>query len=264
VAQETVNLHLVTEEAHVSRSAFDEIVRIASVHKLSVSAVLSAFVFCQLARRPSSKALEEDGETIFGPSLSPCIRALRLEGWLSPLENKKASPQNSPSSLDALASSWERLTGERLPHLFLKNLAQQAGSKYGPAPIRSPEKLVKMFRDLFPGGSFSSLVADVHRFSSTMDSAAQVWSAAPAPLASLEKWEKAWIIAKTTYPGSLTAEDPYLFVPAISSRFDVSEFRRLAGSLELRDALSMAAMPQCRLTAPNRASLTGIKETQRQ
>jgi hypothetical protein len=249
-----------TEEAHVSSAAFDEIAKLSESYSLPVSSLLSTFVFCQLSNISNSIAIRHAPDRLFGPDFAQCVDAFQLEGWLLPLRHAVTSPPVEQSPLGDLVSAWSELTGEKLPALFLKNLTAQVRSKYGSCAARSPKKIVKMFRELFPEASFSSLLSDTHRFSLTIDSAAQVWDAVSDPQSSRKKWGEIWRIAKIAYPGTPAADDPYIFVPAISPRFSAQEFKKLAGSLELKDALALSACPSGKRMPPDRSALTGVRK----
>lgn len=229
-------------------------------HARGFSQLLSTFVVQQMEAIPHLRNnLPQSPESLIGPEYAECTKVLELEGWIeggSPpaLRERKAEP----TPLDNLHSAWFTATGESMGALPLRRLSSQICSRHGTSCVRSPALAVAMFRDLFPSASFFSLANDAHKFWQSMDSASSLWPSLRSAPSALERWKSAWAIAKSAYPGSYSSDDPYAFVIAAAPRFDLEEFRRLAGQLELRDALNMAASPQSKRKPPSTERLTGI------
>lgn len=192
------------------------------------------------------------------------MEALSLEG-LTAAEEESAPPKTpaivtkaEPTPLDSLCAAWRTLTGEHLGSRALNRLSAQVCSKYGTLSVRNASLAARMFRDLFPGGTFFSFANDAHRHAATMDSASVVWEKFGALPGARERWMAVWSSAKALCAGDYAADDPYLFVPASSPKFDLENFTRLAGTVDLRDALALASSPAQKRKPPSPEPLTGI------
>lgn len=253
-----------SEEAHISSSALEELTKVASKHSCSLPHMVFTFVLCQLSALPHRSELRSTAASLVGGDLQRCMDALTLEGLASSLGTSPSSTQAPPAStppptpLDSLSASWRELTGEHLGATALGRLSAQVCSKYGTLSVRCAPLAAKMFRDLFPNGTFFSFVNDAHRYSQTMDSASVVWKSFSSGKESRERWLSAWTSAKTSCSGDYGADDPYLFVPAANPKFDIENFARLVGTVDIRDALSLSASPSQKRNPPAPSSLTGI------
>jgi hypothetical protein len=253
-----------SEEAHVSGPALEELMRAAARHSRPLPHMVCTFVLAQLLSTPHRSDLRSTAPSLVGPEFKKCWDALVMEGTIGSSESSGPLPQPAltasltPNPLDSLSSAWRTLTGERLGIAALSRLSSQICSKYGTLSTKNALASARMYRAMFPEGTFFSFANDAHRYSQTMDSASLVWEKFGALEGARLRWLSTWTTAKTLCPADYGADDPYLFAPAASPSFDVKNFARLAGSVELRDALALAASPSTKKKVPAPESLTGI------
>lgn len=253
-----------SEEAHVSSSALGELEKAASKHACPLPHMVFIFVLGQLAALPSRSDLRTLIPSLVGPEFRRCLDALVLEGLVSdpssssPDSDHRPISEFEPAPLDSLCAAWREMTGESVPAQSIKRLSSQVCSKYGTLSVRNAPLAARMFRSLFPQGTFFSFVNDAHRYAPTMDSASLVWEKFGTSSSANQRWASAWTTAKSLCPADYGADDPYLFVPASNPRFSLEEFGRLAGTVDLRDALALAAAPVSKKRAPTPGPLTGI------
>jgi len=253
-----------SEEAHVSGPALEDLIRAAARHSCPLPHMVCTFVLAQLMTTPHRSDLRSTAPSLIGPEFKKCWDALVMEGAIGSSSLNGATPQSertaslNPNPLDSLSSAWRTLTGERLGTPALSRLSSQICSKYGTLSAKNALAAARMYRVLFPEGTFFSFANDAHRYSQTMDSASMVWEKFGALEGAKSRWLSAWTTAKTLCPADYGADDPYLFVPASAPRFDMKTFARLAGSVDLRDALALAAAPSTKRKVPAPGNLTGI------
>ncbi len=253
-----------TDEAHLSGPVFRELERISQVYSCGLSQLVSAFMLDQLSRIPSYSGVAQRIPKIVGPEFEKCRHALSEErlAFAQSIVPPQSPAGSTATPLEPLASAWREVAGESFAETYLRRLSSQICSKYGTQSVRTPVLACSMFKNLFPTASFFTFANDAHRFSQTMDSASMVWERiSPSPSAGLlEKWAETWACAKESYPGQYVADDPYLFVPAVSPKFSLPDFKRLAGNVDLRDALALAASPVVKRPPPSPGALTGVGE----
>lgn len=248
----------------MSSSTLNELERVSSKHSCSLPHMVCAFVLWQLASLPHRSELRTRAQSMVGGEFRRCMEALALEGIASSEEvpGSECTPSlpihPEPTPLDSLCSAWREQSGEHLGDRALKRLSAQVCSKYGTLSVRNANLAAQMFRTLFPEGTFFSFANDAHRYAATMDSASVVWRKFGGTPAARERWMSAWATAKTLCAGDYAADDPYLFVPAANPKFDMENFARLVGTVDLRDAMALASCPSQKKRPPSPEYLTGI------
>lgn len=184
----------------------------------------------------------------FGKGAEKAIDALYLEGWLIPLNKggktlaKKEqidTPLDTP--VEALGRAWVRLTGETVPPLAKKRLYSQMCVAHPGGPSKLTDEVARLYRTLFPNGTFSSFVSDAYKHSDSMDKAAGVASLGQIENDTLQRWKTIWAIATRLLPGSKFSSDPYVFFCcAVNPRFNEKLFEKNLTAYSPWDALQLS------------------------
>lgn len=194
---------------------------------------------------------------IFGKDADRAIDALHLEGWLGSSNSETAVKGGGmgeavQNPVDGLAEAWTRITGEAIPVLTKRRLYSQMCSQFSGGPAKMPHEAARLYKTLFPKGSFSSFVTDAYKYCDSMDKAAAGLGAGMVDGKILERWKGIWAKASKVLPGSKFSSDPYVFFCcAANPDFNENLFERNLASYSPWDAMAGSVRKKKRQPEPD-------------
>jgi hypothetical protein len=251
--------------AVIDGDTFDYLIDVSRKHNCEAGTLLGIYVAAQLDTwKPHFK---KSMAYFFGKSSEKALDALHLEGRKLPcdkhseasagavLENEDKDRAAFLTPVDKLAQAWEGAGGDQVAGITKRRLHSQTAAKYTDGTVKMPRVAARIYRSLFPDGTFQTFVTDCFRYPSSIDQASVVLGGSELSSGTFERWKTIWKVAAGANPAVRAAGDPYLFLCcALNPLFDCPAFSKNIETYTLWDAITVSTSRRAK-KQPNPAAL---------
>jgi hypothetical protein len=234
-----------TAYAVIDGEVFDGLHEIAKKHGCDMGVLIGVYVGGLLDRWAPD--FEKSMLYFFGKGAGAALNALHLEGWRSRLAEVSTSEPSQggggfSTPIDHLAEGWRKAGGEEVAGVTKRRLHNQMSPKYPDGPVRLILEGARLYRKLFPEGTFQTFVGDAYRYAPSMDEACVATEGREIGQEILGRWRSIWSVAGIGQPSSKVATDPYLFLCcSLNPLFDEKAFASNLETYNIWDAMALSA-----------------------